>query len=218
MGKKSRLRIQQKIEVISAPDGERYKSSIQEMDEKTIAISVPVRGGQYLLLHRGETVQAEFAVQDAAYAFSTVVLARKKSNHVPLVVLARPTMFSRRQRRNFVRFPILMPVQFRIQRAHAHFGAQADEVFSGKVIDISGGGLQVSSSQNVETGDSVLAIFGLNDSNPLLLHVFGIVTWVFKDEWTRNTRFGIRFCDIKESDRERIISFIFHMMRQRTHS
>ena len=217
MTKKKWLHVQQKIQIMQLPDGERFKSLIQELDGETVSVTVPYRQGKYLLLHSGEMVKVEFAVSDAIYGFQAKVLGRKKSNHVPLVLLSRPAFFTRQQRRSFVRFPVTLPVQFYLNpQSGSSLTPESCEEKSGKIIDISGGGLQIYTSTSLQVGAEVLLRLKLNDGHPQELLLSGTVSWVTEDEWHRSVRFGVSFSGISEAAQERIISYVFSMMRQRT--
>lgn len=213
--KKSRLKLQQKIR-IARPGGEWYKSSIQELDADTLSVSLPYYNGTYFSALRDELLRVEFSEEDAVYSFETTVVGRKKSNQVPLLVLARPKVLSRTQRRNFVRFPVLLPVRFRtISSGDGRLVEDVSPV-NGKALDISGGGLQISSTRKVNENDTVMVNLALDDDNPRELTLCGTVNWVAEDSVTRTIRFGVRFDDIQEAEQERIISYIFTKMRQRT--
>lgn len=217
MSKKKWLHVQQKIEIMQLPDGERFKSLIQEIDGETVSVTVPYRQGKYLLLHNGEIVKVEFTVSDAIYGFQAKVLGRKKSNHVPLVLLSRPAFFTRQQRRSFVRFPVTLPVRFYLNpQSGSSLIPESCEEKQGKIIDISGGGLQIYTSTSLQAGAQVLLRLKLNDGDPQELFLSATVSWVTEDEWHRSVRFGVCFSGISEAARERIISYVFSMMRQRT--
>lgn len=210
---KSRLQIQQKIEILKLPDGERYASSIQEVNDDTISVAVPARRGQYLYLQDGDMVKVEFIDSGAIYGFESKVVGRKKSNQVSLVVLSRPETMTRKQRRNFVRLDINLPVLFRILSGSP--GINPDDVHAGMTIDISGGGLQLSSRTQLESGSRIQISLKLDQKDMQDLVLTGKVNWVVPEEAMRSYRFGVCFEDIREAHRERIISYIFAKMRQR---
>lgn len=133
-----------------------------------------------------------------------------------LIVIERPNAFSRRQRRNFVRFPVNLPVLFQLIERAEDKSPVDDVVRQGRTVDISGGGLQIVAMSPPESGDTVLVMIKLDDNNPRELQLAGDVSWVVQDDWSKNTRFGISFTDISEVERERIISYIFLKMRTRT--
>jgi len=217
MTKKKLLRIQQKIEIMQLPEGERFKSLVQELDGESVSVTVPCRQGKYLLLHSGEMVSVEFAVSDAVYGFQTKVLGRKKSNQVPLVVLSRPAFFSRKQRRSFVRFPVTLPVRFHVcPQPGSQLIQENCEEKTGKTMDISGGGLQIYTSSAVQVGTEVLLRLKLDDGQSQELTIRGRISWVAEGERHSPVRFGLSFQGISEAEQEQIIAYVFSMMRQRT--
>lgn len=216
MEKKSRLQLQQKLEIMPLPEGEWFKSSVQELDSETLSVTLPYRHGQYLTALRGQKLKVEFAIDDAVYSFETEVVGRKKSNQVLLLVLVRPTVLSRRQRRNFVRFPVLLPVRFRVIASGDGRLVEDVSPVTGKALDLSGGGMQISSSRKVSENDTIMINLKLDDDNPREMILNGTVNWVNEDSLSRTVRFGVRFDEIQEAEQERIISYIFSKMRQRT--
>jgi len=208
---RSRLYLGQKIMVAALPDGELFKSMIQELDDNKLAITLPVRGGQYLLLHKGDKVRVEFVLEDAVYSFIGEILERKKVNNVSLLVLPRPSVLSRRQRRQYVRLPVVMPLQIRTEKEDG-----SEMVIRGKVVDLSGGGLQFVSNEALPVNTEVTLTLPLDDGQkgkPLVTK--GVVSWVIVDRSKRNARTGVQFAGIKETDRERIIAYIFRELRKR---
>ena len=208
--KKSRLRINQKIEVRKDP-GFIFKSSIQELGEDTLSVTVPVRAGQRLMLHAGDRVRVQFVINDASYYFDTTMLSRKISNQVPLFVLVRPSVLSRVQRRDFVRFPEALPVVFRVLQREGDALAS----YNGKTVDISAGGVQIASSFCPVPGDKVQLTLLLGDDGLPELNERGDVVWAYYDQWLKTARFGVRFADISEAEREKIMAYIFKCMRRR---
>ncbi len=216
MSKKFGFQITQKINIALLPNGEYYTSTIQELDEKVLAITVPLLSGNYLLLNPGDKVKAEVADSDAVYSFQASVLGRKMSNQVLLLVLERPKTISRRQRRDYVRFPIILPVMYQLVDPGNPQYVMDDIAYQGETLDISGGGLQIVTMRQLKTNDKMLIMLQLDDNIPLKLHLVGDVSWMVKDNINRNARLGVCFTDISEADRERIISYIFLKMRSRT--
>lgn len=212
--KKSRLRINQKIEVRKDPDLTVFKSSIQELDEETLSITIPVRKGQRLMLQPGDQVRVQFAIDDASYSFETTMLARKKSDHVAFFVLARPSVMARVQRRESVRFPITLNVTFSLLRREGEKSPDR-EGNRGQTVDISAGGMQVASSVSPWAGDKVQVALQLGDECLPEINQQGEVAWAYYDDWLKTARFGVRFTDISEEERERIVAYIFRCMRRR---
>jgi c-di-GMP-binding flagellar brake protein YcgR len=209
--KKSRLRINQKIELRKDPDPAFFKSSIQELSEDTLAVTVPVKAGQRLMLYPGDRVRVQFVINDASYYFDTTMLSRKQSNQVPLFVLARPNVLSRIQRRDFVRFPVAVSVVFRLLQQEG----DAQVSYRGKTVDLSAGGVQIASSFCPAAGDKVQLKLQLEDERLPELNERGDIVWAYYDEWLKTARFGVRFTDISEAERERVVAYIFRCMRRR---
>jgi len=209
---KSFLKINQKVKIALNTDNDFMDSLIQELSGKTLSVTIPARKDEPLILRNGDIVSVRFFVYDAAYSFTASVLGHTKSNNVPLVVISRPTAFKRLQRRDYVRIPVTKPILFTVPCTQAADSKTSS--YKGTVIDISGGGIKIFSSSVLSEGDKVEIEFMLSDAPQEKMCLQGTVVWAERDMSSKK-RFGIRFTDIHENQREKIISYIFSKMRQR---
>ncbi|NLP37369.1 MAG: hypothetical protein GX357_06930 [Firmicutes bacterium] len=211
---KDRLFIGQKITVGGHPDNnEIYASMIQELDEKTVTITLPVLRGEYLLLYPGQSATVEFTSDDAVYAFTAKVIRRKKSGEVSFLVLERPPEVKRRQRRHLFRLPLLLPCAFQLQTA-SNTDNDNKLWHKGEIRNISGSGLRLSYTQPLEKDDLIIVRFTLPDEERHQFTLTGIVRWQTETE-EKKVIAGVEFSDITPAEQEKIISFIFEQQRRR---
>jgi c-di-GMP-binding flagellar brake protein YcgR len=209
---KSRLNIGQKVEIRTEPDGEVYASMIQELEAETVTISLPVLQGRYLLLQPGERVTVEFCPADAVYTFETVVVGRKKHGELSLLLLARPSAYKRKQRRELFRLPVVLPCSFRL-RAAADPGGKSSKKFGGKIKDLSGRGLKLSTSCPVKINDVLIVSFALPGNEEQCFTLQGTVRWCEESE-ERMITAGVEFTEVSPEQEEQIINYIFAQQRQ----
>lgn len=89
-----------------------YKSIIQEVEDGKIAIGVPMKGQNQLMMREKKTYDLRMAVGDALYSFSCRVIGRRRSGNVSLFVLEWPDEIKRSQRRQFFRLPVSMDAHY----------------------------------------------------------------------------------------------------------
>lgn len=215
---KSRLFIGQKITVSHAAGGESYYSMIQDLDNHTLAITVPMKKGRPLLLYKGDQISIQFVQHDAVYSFVTEVKGQKKVNYVNLFIVQRPKTFSRYQQREHVRLNIVLPLRFMPLPKDSEEETPA-RWYKGKTVDISGGGLQFSTSKrslSLQREDMLAVRLSLEaDDEEDTMEIKGVVTRIENDDIKGGFRIALRFTEIKEADREKTIGFIFREMRKR---
>lgn len=76
MGDLSFIAINDKCEVVL--DNEIYKSNIQGIEEKYIAISLPVANGTYAIMHKGDMTEIWCYHDNQVYSFTSTVIGGKK--------------------------------------------------------------------------------------------------------------------------------------------
>ncbi|NLM53114.1 MAG: hypothetical protein GX197_09895 [Firmicutes bacterium] len=211
---KNRLFIGQKITVAGPPEyKEIYASMIQELDEETITITLPVLRGEYLLLQPGDSATVEFTSDDAVYGFTTQVVGRKKNGEVSLLILARPKVFKRLQRRHLFRLPLVLPCVFQLLTEE---GTDKDNKlwYKGEINNLSGSGLRLTCSKALKKDDKIIVRFTLRNGERMQFTLRGIVRW-HKENEKKKIIAGIEFCEITPAEQEQIISFIFEQQRRR---
>ncbi|MDF2882587.1 MAG: flagellar protein [Clostridiaceae bacterium] len=202
MANKVKLQINSKIDVIYKDDA--YVSNVQDIDAENIAISIPVREGMYLPLSLGESVEIIFYHEGDAYKFKTSVTGRK-IDKIYVILLKYPSSFTKIQRRNYVRMETLIDISCTLAE-----GTNKIEFFDALVIDISGGGLRLVTSRPLKMGNNLIMNIPLKDDNLVLKGK------VVRHELNVDKKHvcGIAFQDMLNENIERIIRYIFELMRE----
>lgn len=207
--KKVKFLINGKIDVLWE-DGI-YKSTIGDVTDEYIAMSIPVYEGRYLPFVKGEQFEAVYYYEEELYKFFTVVIGRKV-DRIPLILFDIPNKLEPYQRRNYVRIPHIDSIGFRrIDEKHVNSKQFPNiELSQGLLIDLSGGGLRFISKEPVKLGDILyinLFIYGE------LIKVKGRVVRHSINEDKKNVC-GVAFLDLDRKDREKVIKFTFTKMRE----
>lgn len=202
MAEDLKFTINNKVE-ISWDDGY-YKSNIENVDDKFIYISIPIKEGQYIPLRKFEQVEVIYYQGNDIYKFYTTVVDRKV-DVIPIIVLAFPKEVFKVQRRKFVRVPIVCTVEY------SKLENKTQNVVRGIMVDLSGGGMRIKlSNDQLSIGNLIKVYIPVGDDN---VEVKGEVVRVEKDDPNKMNICGINFLDLDDRNREKIIRFIFQVMR-----
>lgn len=199
---KPKLNINSKIEVIWENEG--YKSIIQDLDDESMKISIPVRNGSYLTFEDNEEIEIYYIEDNlSCFTFNCKVVSRCIDNKIALYVLSQPYNTKKIQRRNFVRVPTIEYAFYKHKKGESDWK-------KGTIVDISGGGLRIKITDKVEINDE-LQVNLYNDDEKI--EVEGVIVRVEKNERKENIC-GLTFVDLDERTRDKIIKKVFTLMRK----
>lgn len=205
--------INSKVE-ISWNDGY-YKSSIEDVDGNLIAISIPIKDGEYLPLNKGEKIDIIYFYLNDIYKFQTMVVNRK-ADRIPLLQIDYPKEVFKIQRRKFVRVPIICSINYErlsevSDASRVKFSNESKPIFKATMVDLSGGGAKIRLKETVKSGD-ILIVHVPMEKETITLK--GEVTRVEKSYDNRLNTCGIEFSDLDERTREKLIRIVFQIMRE----
>jgi len=185
-----------------------FRSNIQDLTDEYIGISVPVLQGKYLPIRKGERVEVLYYIDKDIYGFNTVVLG-KKIDKVFIVLLAHPKKVKMVQRRNYVRILISLEINCAVIDKEKNKTNNQYEFFSATTLDLSGGGVSIISDRSFRYADQIMLTIPLAAED---ITVAGKVVRVNKKDDGKNI-YGLSYINIDNRSRDRLISFIFHKMR-----
>lgn len=211
------FKINQKIEIID--NGITYKANIQDVKKDHIMISMPVTEDKYYIMHIGSIVEFYITGDKEIDKFRSEVLGKKTENSVQLAVLTQPVFVERVQRREYFRFPMSIDAKLYMLPSEMVYKSITDvpvEFFNrmkaGIVVDLSGGGLKAAVKEHMTKGHYAIVSINIPEEITLLCKI----VWVHKDIKNRNYKVALRFEDMRERDRDKIIKFIFEKMRSQS--
>ncbi|MCM0650433.1 PilZ domain-containing protein [Clostridium swellfunianum] len=194
--------INSRIEI--AWNDEYYKSTIENVEEGFICISIPIKEGQYIPLRPGEQVEVLYYSDKDIYKFYTYAIGRRVDK-IPIILLAYPKEIYKVQRRRFVRVPIVCSIEY------LKIGKN-DEVKALKatMVDLSGGGMRIKLREELNLGDKIIAKIPIDNE---FLEVKGEIVRIEPEEDSKRIICGVSFTELEERKREKVIRFIFQVMR-----
>lgn len=207
------LVVNSRVEILK--DDKAFKSIIQDTNEENISISLPVRDGIYMTPQVGDELEVIYYDSTHVYKFNSRVIARKKEMNVPLLIIDKPTNIIKIQRRKFVRINIRYSIKYRKLSNKTDINevkkGKSEEINClGVLIDLSGGGFRLKTSETLYLNDIVVANMPLDEEN---VKIFGEVVRKERSE-DREFYYGINFIEMDEKTRDKIIQTIFKIMRK----
>ncbi|HZJ84420.1 MAG TPA: PilZ domain-containing protein [Syntrophomonadaceae bacterium] len=187
---------------------ETFASRIEDIDRKHLYLAYPLKNGAPFPVRNNEIVTLKFLYKDDLYECTVKALASLTS---PIILLktTKPEKFVRIQLRNWVRHPCHTLVEFKI--IDNGKGGQDTEspTYQEYSIDISGGGMLLHTKQTLDAGTMLYVEFNLDDC--LITANSRVVRSAPIDN---DFRTAVEFVDIKEKEREKIVSYIFRKQRE----
>lgn len=194
-----------------------YKSIVQDLSSNYIAIAAPMMmGGVYLPLHKGDEFKAVYYADDKIlYEFQSSVVGLKFEERLRLVIIEYPKSFKLIQRRDFVRVEVSHPIKYvkSILYSDLKLAEKILDEGNGRnavMVDISGGGLRIKTSEDMESGNLITLDIDLMDRR---IRVNGKLMRIIADD-NDNYFCGVMFIDMNERLRDKIIQLTFEIMRK----
>ena len=212
MAEKDFLEVSQRlqIEIKTGSYAGKYHSRIEDLSENTITIGAPFHHGAIVPVNPGQNLLITAIAESALYNFSSLIL-EKKQEPLPVLIVTKPESMQKVQRRSFFRVKADIPISYRVlpNLTAPSFG----EFKQTKSIDISGGGVLLLTDEpfGKET------ILELKIDLPKHSSISAVARVVFLKDTQRPDKkkeIATEFVIIEESDREKIVKFIFEKQRE----
>ena len=202
--------VNKKLEILI--DDKYFNTNIQDITEEYIAISIPINAGEYVPLSKGTIIEVVYYEEENLYKFQSSVIGRKFEN-IPILLIAKPKEIKKIQRRKYVRVPIVNTVKYKNLKNEPRTNpktVESSEYLQAVLLDLSGGGLRLKVSEEIKLNDFLLISLTVDSEDILIV---GQAMRIVKDDEGRFTC-GLSFEFLDNSTRERIIKFIFQLMRE----
>ena len=201
------------IKIVDDPNSLSYRSRVEDIVGDWMIIGWPTSNGVLVPIHLNRPLSLSFVREDAAYLFVGVVQEREREPFPHLKVhLLGPR--ERLQRRQF--FRVRVPIWLEIKGARS-FRENPDAVLYLKThtYDLSGSGVAIRSETSIPVGTILEAKLLLDQLPPLkaTAKVVSSESIVTPDRKTLS-HIGMSFVELKESQRTRLVCYVFRVQRQ----
>ena len=198
-----RLKVGQKIQlnIVEEPEKDNYYSRVEDIVETgAIVVAAPIKDGA--VVDVGEKLNILFWDNTSQYAFEAKVIGRKYVG-MPTITIKKCSELQRMQRRSYFRIQAMLKVVFDVENEDD--GAKRHD-YQGLTLD-SGGGILLSTKTRIETGTNLNMIIYLSEHD--YITAIGRVERVDFLSIKKLYRAGIDFFMIYESDRDKVVAFVF---------
>lgn len=179
-----------------------YDSRIEDMEKGSLHISMPSEKGVAVPLKPNTKLHVSFVMDRGRLSFKSVVEDRYM-DPLPMLKVAKPDLMFREELRAFFRVDTRIPVKLMVDIDEGDIVKQ--KLYEGKIIDMSGGGCRVFTPAPVKK-DSIFEIF-FQGSLEKLESVKVEAKRIRRVE--ENFEIGSEFYGISQSERDRIIKYVF---------
>jgi len=204
------FKVNKKLEILV--DEKYFNSNIQDVTDEYIAINIPMSYGEYLPLSKGTVVEAIYYEEENIYKFKSLVIGRKFEN-IPIILLSKPTEIQKVQRRKYFRIPLISGIKYKNLKNNPQINPKSvakSEYAKALLVDLSGGGMKIKVSEQVNLNDFLLVSLTIDNQTVLIVTQ---AMRIVKDDEGRFTC-GLSFEFLENTTREVIIKFIFQLMRE----
>lgn len=201
------VKVNDRVEIII--DNKIFKSIIQDIEEDSIKINIPVCDGEYLSLRTNDILELNSYSNGKYFNFHCEVIERGRENNIIYYKLSSPYKVKEIQRRDFVRVDFLNIVEFK-KISKENNNEETDSFKEALMIDLSGGGMRFKTKEKLQKYDEVILEFKLNDKINCLNAKIIRLEKTDRNEYI----YGVKFINISENKREKVIKEIFNIMRK----
>ncbi|MFY9115419.1 MAG: PilZ domain-containing protein [Dethiobacteria bacterium] len=202
------LKTGNKLEIYIPSIDAYYQLDIDFVSEKTLTVreihtQQKIRGSIRLRLPERQTYPLFIWDNEKVYCGNTKILERREEGGLISYIIEKPTEYSVRERRQYVRVSYLHKLKYRLENQtdkSAYKEAQS--------IDLSGGGMRIIVSEHYLPGTIITIKLPLNNNT---VSVKCKVVWVMKKKsafWI-----GLDFVDLGMLDQDYIVQHVFKKMR-----
>jgi c-di-GMP-binding flagellar brake protein YcgR len=205
----------QHVEISRASEDDYCHTVVTGVLPQTIHLFVPFYRGKNFPADDGAPVKGRFVRDEALYSFVTTVAGRTWSEADPVLVLNRPSHLIKNQRRDYYRYPVILDMEY----APGDRGGEDGDWTAAYTLDVGGGGIRFVTGKRLRE-KTVLQVRvylpGSKDETPKVVEAAGTVLRAFPPR-AKGDKFvySLQFNQIRETQRDRIIGFIFAAIRSR---
>lgn len=212
------LSLGDKIEIeLYDSEGERKNPVLVSQYEKTLkdgsmVIMAPIHAGQLYSIHRGEKIGIVFEKNKELYKFNAEAAERRSGGRILMMRVIPKSGIMHLQRRLFFRLNVVLDVEYRMFIEGKVKEEDRGDFKKTVSKDLSGGGICLLSNvkpilnwnveAKIDVGEEVKFIGKIVRSTPM------------QNRGSYSYEMGVEFVDIKDTDREKVISFIFDYQRK----
>lgn len=204
------IKINQLLEIEVEGEKNRLASRVEEIKDNYLFISMPMRKGALVPLWPGQEIKLVFRDKTSTFGGDSRVVSRRREPLPHLIVTCPQKMVPINQKREYVRLPVSLKVRFKNTEAKTDGEIEIQE---GMTIDLSAGGLLLSTKVLLEAGQMLELKVDLTEKESIYCKA-NVVRVFPRKHQNEDWKVAINFADINDRQRDRIFKFIFDKQRE----
>ncbi|MDK2926563.1 MAG: hypothetical protein PWR31_253 [Bacillota bacterium] len=199
----------QKVEIEKVVSERRqlYPSYIVDVGEETVTLAAPLTHGRFVFFAPGETLR----LYAGTTVFGCAVVGREFVPH-PLLIVTRPEVLGKMQRRSFIRLEVSLPVTVRVLDVKEGVPPQVREEVKAVTVDLSAGGVLLAFPHELARDTWVeLDLFLAAEKLTLRGRVRRVAPAAGRGG---PARLGVEFVEPHPRQQDKIVKFIFERQRE----
>lgn len=201
------LKLNSTIELIT-DENEKAYGIIYDITKDKVFVAVSADDKAFKLLHKGEILQCISSDSKKTLSFKAILTDRIQSDF-PIYELSFITDLKEMQRRENVRVHCSLPIDFIDEDSMQKESIPCE----GTIVNLSASGLRLSCSVNYKMNTNLLIQFEI-ENREYQLNAKIVYKELIPQKERSIYHYGIKFIDIEEREREKIIQYLFTLMRK----
>ena len=196
------------VRVMEGSDGVTYYSRVNDIVGEKLVIAWPTHRGMRLILHPDEPLDFYLVRNEVPHKFTGLV-HKMNSSPVPQITIITNSAITRVQRRQNFRIKCLLPVEVDGTVQFARDDSPTHLAFRTVTCDLSASGMVIRYQKMIPEDSLVEIKLQLPDGGPAIRIPCRAVYSETRGESPSLYRTGLLFLAINESERARIVRFIY---------
>jgi c-di-GMP-binding flagellar brake protein YcgR len=197
------------VEIVDDPNPAVYQSRIEDIIEGKLVIAWPTSGGLRLLLHRDQILKFSFVRDGVPYAFRGLVDNTNPKPSPQITVILSSAVVRIQQRQDF-RIKCAIPVEIvGTFEEDVWDAAPLMQVFRTKTLDLSAGGMAIQNAKPIPENTLLDVRIALPDDESAIRVTCRVVYCKHLIDTLMQYRIGMHFLELGESERARIVRFVY---------
>jgi c-di-GMP-binding flagellar brake protein YcgR len=191
----------------------RFSTKVERVSESGYWIYAPYTDDYRSMMRKDDEIEIAYSHRGAIYHYHSKVIG-ESGRRVKLLEISELVFVRREQRREFVRVPVLLDIDYALDPP---VGREL-EWKSAVAVDISGGGARIflaDCPEWLEHGETVKAVLPIGpDGDPF--EVSAKIVRIEKPDMSRQhgVHIGVRFIGLTDKEQTEIVRFVFDRQRE----
>jgi len=205
-----------KVRVADDVKSATYRSRIEDLSEGKLIIAWPTHGGMRMVVRRDQILDFSFTRDAVPHEFSGLV-DEMNTAPLPLLTIIPSSAITRVQRRQNFRVMCLIPVEIAGSVANPHSKPATPLVIHTITNDLSASGMSIRYSKPIPENTLVDVKLSLPDKAPTIRIPCRVMYCDSPPGKQTLYRTGLRYLAISESERARIVRFVYRTQLKGLH-